>query len=53
MYFDIDLKLLSVKKYSKSKETKYSGFIRLGVWWAERDKWFFDLVGHETMYVCI
>ena len=26
------------KKYSKSKQTKYSGFVKLGVRWAERDK---------------
>ena len=37
MYFDIDLKLLSGKKYSKSKQTKYSGFVKLGVRSAERD----------------
>ena len=37
MYFDINLKLLSGKKYSKSKLTKYSGFIKLDVGWAERD----------------
>ena len=38
MYFDINLKLLSRKKYSKSKQTKFSGFVKLGVRWAERDK---------------
>ena len=27
-----------MKKYSKSKQIKYSGFVRLGVWWAEWDK---------------
>ena len=26
-----------LEKYSKSKQTKYSGFVRLGVRWAERD----------------
>ena len=26
-----------MKKYSKSKQTKYLGFVKLGVWWAERD----------------
>ena len=31
MYYDINLKLLSGKKYSKSKQTKYSGFVNLGV----------------------
>ena len=36
VYFDINLKLLSGKKYSKSKQTKYSGFVKLGVRWAER-----------------
>ena len=25
------------KKYSKSKQTKYSGFVKLGVRWSERD----------------
>ena len=25
------------KKYSKSKQTKSLGFVKLGVWWAERD----------------
>ena len=25
------------KKYSKSKQTKYLGFVKLGVRWAERD----------------
>ena len=37
MYFDIILKLLSWKKYSKSKQTKYLGFVKLGVRWAEKD----------------
>ena len=43
MYFDINSKLLpgkntqKVNKYSKSKQTKYSGFVKLGVGWAERD----------------
>ena len=27
------------KKYSKSKQTKSSGFVKLGVWWAERDEY--------------
>ena len=31
MYFDINLKLLPEKKYSKSKQTIHSGFIKLGV----------------------
>ena len=26
-----------MEKYSKSKQTKYSGFIKLGVRWAEQD----------------
>ena len=34
MYLDINLKLLSGEKYSKSKQ--YSGFVKLGFWWAER-----------------
>ena len=25
------------KKYSKSKQTKYFGFIKFGVWWAKRE----------------
>ena len=37
MYFDINLKLLSGKN-SKSKQTKYSGLVKLGGWWAEQDK---------------
>ena len=37
MYFDLNLKLLSGKKYSKSKQTKNLGFVKLGVRWAERD----------------
>ena len=43
MYFDINIKLLSGKKYSKSKQTKYSGFLKLGVRWDERDIYFFNL----------
>ena len=39
MYFYINLKLLPGKKYSKSKQTNYSGFVKLGVPWAERDKY--------------
>ena len=31
------------KKYSKSKQIKYSGFVKLGVRWAERDKYFENL----------
>ena len=27
------------KKYSKSKQTKHLGFVKLSVWWAEQDKW--------------
>ena len=38
MYFDINSKILSGKKYSKYKQTKYLGFVKLGVWWAERDR---------------
>ena len=37
MHFDNFLKLLSGKKYSKSKQTKYSEFVKLDVQWAERD----------------
>ena len=37
VYLHINLKLLSGKKTSKSKQTKYSGFVKLGVRWAERD----------------
>ena len=34
----INLKKLSGKnRYSKSKQTKHSGFVELGVRWAERD----------------
>ena len=36
MYYDINLKLLSGKKYWKSKQTKYLGFVKLGVQRAER-----------------
>ena len=33
-----------LKKYSKSKQTKYSGFVELGVRWPERDiNWFLCL----------
>ena len=28
------------KKYSKSKQTKYLGFVKLGVRWGEPDIWF-------------
>ena len=38
MYFDINLKLLSGKSTQKVKQTKYLGFVKLGVWWIERDK---------------
>ena len=31
MYFDINLKILSGKKHSKSKQTKYSEFVKMGV----------------------
>ena len=37
VYFDINLKLLSGKKYSKSAQTKYFGSVKLGVRWAEQD----------------
>ena len=45
MYLDINLNVLSGKilkkstnnMYSKSQQTKYSGFVKLGVRWAERD----------------
>ena len=40
MYFDTNLKLLPGKNYSKSKQTKYLGFVKLGVRWAERDNGF-------------
>ena len=36
MYFDINLKLLCGKN-TQSKQSKYSGFVKLGVRWAERD----------------
>ena len=35
-------KALVWKKYSKSKETKYLGFVKLGVGWAERDTYVFS-----------
>ena len=34
----INLKLISGKKYSKSEQTKYSGFVKSGIRWAERDR---------------
>ena len=37
MYFYINLKLLSAKCTQKVNETKYLGFSKLGVQWAERD----------------
>ena len=36
MYFDINSKLLSGKNTQKVNKQKM-GFIKLGVWWAERD----------------
>ena len=43
------------KKYSKSKQTKYSGFIKLGVRWAERDKkfrnWLLDPVSKTLITI--
>jgi hypothetical protein len=30
--------------YSQSKQTKYSGFVKLGVWWAERDIYLTNLL---------
>ena len=35
--FWYEFKTFIWKKYSKSKQTKYSGFLKLGVRWAERD----------------
>ena len=35
--FWYQFKTFICKKYSKSKQTKYSGFGKLGVRWAERD----------------
>ena len=32
-------KTFILKKYSKSKQTKYSEFVKLGDRWAERDIW--------------
>ena len=32
------------KKYLKSKQTKYSGFVKLGVRWAERDTYQYQIV---------
>ena len=26
----------------KSKQTKYSGFVKLGVWWAERYRYYYE-----------
>ena len=46
MYFDINLKLLSGKNTQKSEQTKYSGFVKLGVRWAERD------ITHEMCGSC-
>ena len=37
MYFDINLKPLSGKNTQKVNKHKISGFVKLGVWWAERD----------------
>ena len=37
MYFDINLKLLSGKNTQKVKNPKYSGWVKFGVRWAERD----------------
>ena len=39
MYFDIDLKLLPGKNTQKNKQTKYSGFVKLGLQWVERDRY--------------
>ena len=35
VYIDINLKK-NLKKYWKRKQTKYLGFVKLGVWWAEK-----------------
>ena len=35
--FWYEFKTFILKKYSESKQTKYSGFIKLGVLWPERD----------------
>ena len=48
--FCINLKLLSGKKYSKSKQTKYSGFLKLGVRWDERDIYFLICGVHVTVH---
>ena len=37
--FLYQFKTFTWKKYSKSKQTKCSGFIKLGVRWAERDNY--------------
>ena len=48
-YFDINLKLVHIwKKYSKSKPSKYLGFVKWGVRWAEQDKMSFDRRNFET-----
>ena len=49
--FWYEFKTFIWKKYSKSKQTKYSGFVKFGVRWAERDK--LDEKGNERMVLCI
>ena len=46
MYFDINLKLLSGTNTQKvNKQNMYSGFVKLGVGWAEQDRCHYTIQG--------
>ena len=50
MNFDINLKLLSGKNTQKVNKKKDSGFVKLGVWWAEKDTDFKNHLHIEFKY---